>query len=219
MPAQVFVIAGVNGAGKSSIAGAALLDRNVPYFNPDLAARSLREASPDMTLEAANAHAWEAGRKRLEIALRDELNYAFETTLGAKTIPDMLLAGARRGARIHVWYAGLASVDLHLQRVRSRVTAGGHDIPAHKIRERYDSSRANLIRLMPHLASLRLYDNSTDNDPKAGRAPQPVLLLHMQGGRIVSHIHLGQVPQWAKPLMAGALEPAVMPVRLPDQAD
>ena len=208
MPARIFVVAGVNGAGKSSIGGAAFLQRNLPYFNPDLAARSLLQDNPALSIAQANAHAWELGRRGLERALREDGNFAFETTLGASTIPDMLLAGSRAGAAIHVWYAGLESVELHLQRVRSRVAAGGHDIPEQKVRERYMSSRANLVRLLPHLASLRLYDNSVENDPKVGRPPRPTLLLHLQSRQVVSHAPLDRVPQWAKPIFAAALQPA-----------
>ncbi|MEJ8850987.1 zeta toxin family protein [Variovorax rhizosphaerae] len=206
MPANIYVLAGVNGAGKSSIGGAALQARNIPYFNPDLAARTLQDANPNLSLEAANGHAWEYGRKGLERALKEGGNYAFETTLGANTIPDMLLAGARAGAQVHVWYAGLSSPERHIQRVKDRVTAGGHAIPEHKIRERYVSSRANLVKLMPYLASLRVYDNSAEGDPKAGKAPKPVLLLHMEAGRIVTHVALKQVPQWAKAILVVAFE-------------
>jgi predicted ABC-type ATPase len=213
MAARIFVLAGVNGAGKSSIGGAALQARKVPCFNPDLAARTLLEANPSLTQEAANAQAWEMGRAGLERALAEGLNFAFETTLGARTLPDMLLAGARQGAQVHVWYAGLASPEKHIARVKERVIAGGHDIPEDKVRARYVSSRANLIRLLPHLASLRVYDNSIDGDPKAGVRPQPVLVLYLEGGQIVSHIALDQVPQWAKPVVAAALTLRASPAR------
>ncbi len=205
MPASVFALAGVNGAGKSSIGGAALLARSAAYFNPDLAARDLLASNPGLSLEQANGLAWETGRRGLAQALQQGTNFAFETTLGASTIPDLLLAGARQGARVHVWYAGLASPELHLRRVRERVQAGGHDIPEERIRARYDSSRANLIRLLPHLASLRVCDNGIEADPKAGQAPRPVLLLQMASGRLVAHIALGQVPEWAKPILTAAL--------------
>lgn len=142
------------------------------------------------------------GRQGLEKALQEGLNFAFETTLGANTIPNMLLAGAQGGAQVHIWYAGLSSPDLHIQRVRQRVQAGGHDIPEDKIRARYASSRANLIKLLPYLMSLRVYDNSAEADPKAGQRPQPKLLLHFEGGRIVTHTALEQMPQWAKPILA-----------------
>jgi predicted ABC-type ATPase len=204
MAARIFVLAGVNGAGKSSIGGAALQARKVPYFNPDLAARSLREGHPALTQDAANAHAWELGRAGLERALTEGLNFAFETTLGARTLPDMLLSGARKGAQIHIWYAGLESPEKHIQRVQERVLAGGHPIPEDRIRARYISSRANLIRLLPHLASLRVYDNSIDADPKAGIPPQPTLLLHMEARHVMAHIGLDAVPQWAKPVLAAA---------------
>lgn len=208
MPARIHVLAGVNGAGKSSIGGAALRESGIPPFDPDVAARTLMAVNPGLTLESANSHAWELGRKGLQRALADETNFAFETTLGAHTIPDMLLAGARNGAQVHVWYAGLASPELHLERIRARVAAGGHDIPEARVRARYESSRANLIRLLPWLASLRLYDNSADNDPKVGRRPQPVPLLHMQAGSIVAHVALGTVPQWAKAILAAAFDVA-----------
>lgn len=205
MPARIHVLAGVNGAGKSSIGGAALQQHGVPYFNPDLAARDLLKVNPGLDLVAANGKAWEIGRGMLERALREGLNYAFETTLGAATITGMLIDGAARGARIHVWYAGLVSPELHLKRVRERVASGGHDIPEPKIRERYMTSRANLIRLLPVLASLRVYDNSAEGDPKAGKAPKPVLLLQMAEARIVTLAPLDQVPDWAKPIVAAAV--------------
>ncbi|SHH06761.1 ZTL protein [Pollutimonas bauzanensis] len=211
MPGRIFVLAGVNGAGKSSIGGAALQARGVSYYNPDLAARTVLQSNPGMALEAANAQAWQLGRDGLQCALGEGLNFAFETTLGASTITDMLLAGARDGAQVHIWYAGLSNPDLHIQRVRERVAAGGHDIPGQKIRERFDSSRANLIKLLPCPASLRVYDNSVQGDPKKGVRPQPVLLLHMQEARIVSHVALSEVPEWAKPIMAVAFDRPAAP--------
>lgn len=206
MPARIFVLAGVNGAGKSSVGGAALLASKVDYFNPDLAARTLLRDQPGLDPQDANAHAWAQGRMGLERALHEGGNFAFETTLGASTLPDMLLAGARQSAMVHVWYAGLASPELHIRRVQERVAAGGHAIAEQKIRTRYSSSRANLIRLMPYLASLRVYDNSTEANPRTGQQPRPLLLLHMLQARIVSLVALDQVPQWAKPILAAALE-------------
>ena len=163
------------------------------------------DANPGLTAEEANARAWEFGRKGLERALAQGRNFAFETTLGARTIPQMLADGARQGAQVRLWYAGLASPELHVARVRWRVAAGGHDIPEAKIREPYETSRSNLIRLLPLLASLRDYDNSAAGDPKAGRKPQPRLLLHIENGQVVGHVALNQVPQWAKPITAAAL--------------
>ena len=90
-------------------------------------------------------------------------DYAFETTLGANTIPA-LLRDACEQHEVSIWFCGLENVELHLQRVAERVEAGGHDIPEAKIRQRFDSSRLNLIELLPHLTTLHVYDNSRPAD-------------------------------------------------------
>ena len=199
------MLAGVNGAGKSSLGGVAFQASGAEFFNPDVAAARLREQQPALSAEQANGLAWTLGRRGLERALADGLTYAFETTLGGNSIARLLLDGARNGAEVHVWFAGLATPELHLKRIAARVAAGGHDIPETKVRERFDASRSNLVKLMLHLASLRVYDNSVEADPRAGRKPQPVLLLQMQAGRVVTHAPLRTVPAWAKPLLAAAL--------------
>jgi predicted ABC-type ATPase len=99
----------------------------------------------------------------------------------------------------------LSSPELHIARVRSRVARGGHDIPEAKIRERYDHSRLNLIRLLPNLTELRVYDNSEEADPQAGVAPEPALILHLARAMIVSSCKLTDTPQWAKPILRAAL--------------
>ncbi|MGH8574211.1 MAG: hypothetical protein ACREX8_16790 [Gammaproteobacteria bacterium] len=68
--------------------------------------------------------------------MASRLDFAFETTLGANTIPRLLAEAASQGIEVHVWYAGLSSPELHIERVRSRVRKGGHDIPEADIRRR-----------------------------------------------------------------------------------
>ncbi len=201
----IFVLAGVNGSGKSSVGGATITARDVYFYNPDTAARELRKIHPNMTQPTVNGHAWTLGRDMLEKAINNRETYAFETTLGGNTITRLLIKAAEEGMQVKLWYAGLETVELNLARVKARVQQGGHDIPEADIRKRWDSSRRNLISLLPHLHSLRLYDNSVEADPKLGNAPQPELLLHMEAGAVVGPINLAGAPEWAKPMIAGAL--------------
>lgn len=200
----IYVLAGVNGSGKSSIGGAAIIARGVDYYNPDIAAQELRKIHPNMTQTIANSHAWSLGREMLEKAIAREETFAFETTLGGNTIARLLIQAAEAGLKVKIWYAGLDSVELNLARVEARVADGGHDIPEADIRKRWDSSRRNLIKLLPHLHALRLYDNSAEADPKQGNAPQPKLLLYLEAGKIVQPEDLAGAPEWAKPIIAGA---------------
>ncbi len=66
-------------------------------------------------------------------------------------------------------------------------------------------SRRNLIRLLPHLTELMVWDNSTEADIATG-APAPVLLLHLRDGKILAPKKLAPTPEWAKPIVAAALK-------------
>jgi predicted ABC-type ATPase len=202
----IYVLAGVNGAGKSSVGGAVFAEAGLEFFNPDIAAREAVQASPGMTQEEANAWAWQEGRRLLETSILTAQDFAFETTLGGNTITRLLEEATAAGIEVRVWYVGLESVELHIERVRSRVAQGGHNIPEEKIRERYDRSRWNLLELLPKLAELKLFDNTAEGDPQKGQAPEPKLLLHFVRGRIVSSYDLLQMPEWAKPILQAAFE-------------
>jgi len=201
----IAVLAGVNGAGKSSVAGGFLLKEGDTFFNPDTVAQQIRNLHPDIPLAMANAHAWQIGKALLEQAIAGGRDYRFETTLGGRSIAQLLQQAARAGHRLHIWFCGLSSPDLHLKRVRSRVAHGGHDIPEEKIRERWNRSRENLIRLLPLIDHLRVYDNSAEADPAEGQRPRPVLLLEMQRGKITAPADLSGSPDWAQPIIAAAI--------------
>jgi predicted ABC-type ATPase len=210
------VLAGVNGAGKSSIGGAAIRSFGGEYYNPDEAARRLMSARPGLKQSEANGAAWHQGRRLLERAIAERLDFALETTLGGNTLAKLLALAADKGAEVHVLYIGLASPELHIARVRARVRAGGHAIPEEDIRRRYEHSRLNLVHLLPKLASLRVYDNSADADPAKGRAPQPLLVLHMENGKIRNPNDLAGAPDWAKAIVAAAVKLSLRPAHESD---
>ena len=204
----LYVLAGVNGAGKSSIGGHLLREAGLGWFNPDTFARELIAATGcDQT--NANGQAWHEGMRRLDTALASGHSYAFETTLGGDTVAQKILDAARSHDAL-MWFCGLDSPEHHIARVHARVTAGGHDIPEARIRERYPRAQLNLIALMPHLAHLQVWDNSADAAP--GEAvPDPVLVLEMENGRLrwpasEDAEQLARTPDWAKSLMGAALE-------------
>lgn len=204
---EILVLAGVNGAGKSSVIGARLAANDIDWFNPDEYTRGLiaHGSSPG----EANARAWEYGRERLEEAIRTRVDFAFETTLGGKTISSLL----RRAAAthdVHVLYVGLASIDLHLQRVALRVSRGGHPIPEQKVRERWQASRANLCRLVPVLASLQVFDNSVTVLPGA-EVPPPIIVIDYERGKPPYPApddldRLAPVPEWSKCILEAVFQ-------------
>ncbi|GHU03414.1 hypothetical protein FACS1894158_01790 [Betaproteobacteria bacterium] len=204
----LFVLAGVNGAGKSSIGGNLLEREGVSWFNPDTFARELAAAS-GCNQKTANALAWTEGMRRLDAAIAGGYSHAFETTLGGNTVAQKILAASQTHDAM-IWFCGLASPEQHIARVRARVDAGGHNIPEAKIRERYPLAQLNLIALMPRLTHLQVYDNSAEASP--GEAvPDPVRVLQMEAGRLIwpppdDTAALQNTPEWAKALTEAALD-------------
>lgn len=199
------VLSGVNGAGKSSIGEQYIDTKSGSLFNPDTIAKKIRQLHPDIAPHLANAHAWQIGKSLLEQAISEKRDYRFETTLGGNTIPALLKKAARSGHRLHVWFCGLESADLHIRRVRARVASGGHDIPEEKIRERWTRSRENLIHLLPFIYHLRVFDNSPQADPAQQIGPSPKQVLEMKESKIIAPADLTRAPEWAQPIMAAAI--------------
>jgi predicted ABC-type ATPase len=209
--ASIHVLAGTNGAGKSSVAGALVRARGGEYFNPDEATLRILEANPGIARGRANSEAWHQGKRLLRRAIDERRDFTFETTLGGSTFTRMLEEAARAGFAVRVWYIGLEGADLHVARVRARAAAGGHDIPEARIRERYVRSRENLVRLLPHLAELVVFDNSEEGDPARGVPPRPRLILHLRDGKLVQACALTEVPGWTKPIFVAAAGPHLAP--------
>jgi len=126
----LYVLAGVNGAGKSSIGGHLLKQVGLTWFNPDTFARELMVAT-GCDQETANARAWQESVRRLDEAIAKGQNHALETTLGGTTVAAKILKAAKTHD-VLVWFCGLSSPELHIARVQARVAAGGHPIPEEK---------------------------------------------------------------------------------------
>jgi len=201
-PGHIIVAAGPNGAGKSTIVGILLKRWGGAYFNPDEYARNLVKAGH--SLQDANARAWRIGYDGLTRAIDTSRNYAFETTLGGTSITMELMRALALKRRVTILYVGLATPELHIQRVRERVARGGHDIPETRIRERFDHSRENLLRFVGTAADLRVWDNSQQN---ADGLPSPVEVFRVQNGHMIipPPADVSSTVSWAQPLVAKAL--------------
>lgn len=202
------MLAGVNGAGKSSVGGALLAEHGLSWFDPDAMARELIEALQLDPVDA-NARAWQFGVSRLEAAIDQQQPFAFETTLGGRTVAA-LIARAASTHDVAMLYVGLDSVERHLQRVRLRVAHGGHDVAEARVRERWLASRAQLVRLLPLLARLQVFDNSAEAPP-GEPIPDPQCVLELDRGAVLhpdadDAAALAATPAWARPIVQAAFE-------------
>ena len=123
-------------------------------------------------------------------------------SLGGNSITNKLHEAIERGRQVSILYCGLASVELHIERVAARVQRGGHHIPVEKIHQRYETSISNLVALIPVCQQLLVFDNSA---PLRDGKPSPIKLFHLVEDRF-AQIPIPDMPEWAKPLAGSALK-------------
>lgn len=203
----ILVAAGTNGAGKSSIVQPFIEASGGAYYNPDqYAATLIRHGMPPAH---ANALAWARGYQQLCTAVEDGTAYAFETTLGGHSIAYQLMRALAFERRVVILYVGLASLELHLQRIRERVTRGGHDIPEDVVRRRYDDSRRNLLPFIGTRAAIRVWDNSAQTPDGRPTLAKEVFRIENRRLRWPKAFDAEKVPGWTRPLLAQALKLAM----------
>jgi len=160
---NLFIVAGPNGAGKSTYVKRFLPEemRCREFVNADLIAAGLSPFAPETA-------AFEAGRimlRRLrELAHRRE-DFSFETTLSGRAYAPLLRELRRAGYQIRLDFLWTPHLDITRNRVRQRVTKGGHNIPNDVQKRRFHLGIRNLAELYrPLVDNWRLYDN-TGNRP------------------------------------------------------
>ena len=155
---EIFIFGGCNGSGKTTIATNLLNSMsNIEYINADIIASQLNPSD----VEAVAIQASRVMLTRLDALATSGVDFAFETTLAARSFAKFLRECKNRGYQINLVYVWLSSVELAIERVAARVASGGHNIPEATIIRRYNRGRRNFLELyMPIADCWRVYDNS-----------------------------------------------------------
>ena len=156
---NLFIIAGCNGAGKTTASFTIFPDilNCKEFVNADNIAAGI---SP-FNVEGV---AIEAGRimlMRINELLEAHENFALETTLATRSYALLVKKAQKLGYRVTLIYIWLSSPAIALERVAERVKNGGHNIPPDVVVRRYRKGIKNLFKLfMPICDSWILADNS-----------------------------------------------------------
>lgn len=155
---ECHVVAGPNGSGKSTFALNYLPDYagSIEYVNPDLTAQGM---SP-LDINLAALKAGKLTLKRIAGLIEAGVDFGFETTLSGRGHLKLLADARRAGYEIQLYYLWVPSVAMLPSRIRHRVLAGGHDVPAADVKRRYGRSKANLKDYAVLADVLRVFDAS-----------------------------------------------------------
>jgi predicted ABC-type ATPase len=196
---QLWLLAGANGAGKSTFHRLFLEKRGLAMVNADQLARTLCPTDPESASYEAAAQA-EILRNDL---LESGASFCFETVFSHTSKIDFVARAKSLGYRIILVFIHLDSADLNVLRVSQRVMEGGHDVPQDKIRSRLPRTLSNIKQALPLFDESRLLDNSSALDPfrvvaKASAEfveidvqTAPDWALHLLEDRLKSYMSIG----------------------------
>lgn len=156
---NIYIIAGSNGAGKTTFAKRFLpAYAKCPHFvNADLIAQGLSPFEPQI----ASLKAGKLVLQQIREFSDRGISFGFETTLSGKSYVRLLQEIKSKGYNLHLYFLWVPDTKLAIARIKDRVSEGGHNVPDIDVCRRFSRSIANFFNLYkPLLTSWMLFDNS-----------------------------------------------------------
>mgnify|MGYP003608474277 FL=1 len=186
---QLWLLAGGNGAGKSTFFRLFLEPKGIKFINADLIARDLDSENQPMASYKASHLAERLRQKFLE----EGLSFCFETVFSHVSKIDFVARAKSLRYEVILVFIHLDNPELNEARVSQRVSEGGHDVPAEKIYGRLPRTVKNIMKTLPLVDSAFLLDNSTRNHPF-----RQIAVVHLGRKRILCD----DIPAWALSMLS-----------------
>lgn len=194
-PKQLWVLAGGNGAGKSTFYNESLLKKSgMKFINSDMIAEYMDSSN---TEEISYQAAYIADQIREEF-LSKNISFCFETVFSHPSKIDFLARAKAQGYEIILVYIHLDAPALNEARVKQRVSEGGHNVPREKIYSRIPRTMENIATTLQLVDKAKIYDNSLRDKPF-----QEVASISQ--GRVVNSMK--SLPDWAKEILKNIIGP------------
>lgn len=158
---MIWFIAGINGAGKSTLASNPYVRRELGGYviNPDEVAR-LIAFNARIEYRLANLAAAEITEGEVfDADAVSDKPLAIETVLSSDKFLPVLEIAESRAIEIGLVFVALKNVEMSLNRIRTRVLAGLHDVPEDRVRQRWPRTLANLKAWAPRVDKLWVFSN------------------------------------------------------------
>jgi predicted ABC-type ATPase len=182
---QLWLLAGGNGAGKSTFYNLYLAKHGIKFVNADLIAKEIgSENQEELSYNAAIL----AAHIREEL-ITQGVSFCFETVFSHESKIDFVAQAKAYGYKVVVVYIHLFDSSLNEARVKQRVSEGGHNVPTEKIHSRIPRTMKNIKTALPLADEARILDNSSKDDPFRQ-------IIVMKSGNY--EVKENPLPEWAK---------------------
>lgn len=183
---ELHVVAGPNGIGKTSIFED-LVPAGIDYINADSIAKTIREKAGGLNVQdLANQEASLLFFQKV----KEQKSFSIETNLCDVETYKSFQGLQAIGYKVFVYFLAVDSVDVCINRVKLRVSQGGHNVNPDVIKERYAKGIALLKHYKNFPDSLILLDNG-----KGYYTPQALL------NKGVIQMKVEPMQSWAKSIV------------------
>jgi len=159
----LIVLAGSNGAGKTTFFELYLERIGLPFVNADRIAQFLEPSHPGQVAYQAAKLADEARRELLKRGLSFCMETVFSDPVGDKI--QFLKEAQSAGYSVIGVFITLSDPALSIARVVQRVGRGGHDVPDDKLASRFERTARNIQAALRFVDVGLLIDNSSAETP------------------------------------------------------
>ncbi|WP_428354700.1 zeta toxin family protein [Methyloprofundus sp.] len=189
---QLWLLAGGNGAGKSTFYRTQLEPLGLPFINADILAELLSPEQPEQ-------HSYEAAKIAEEMRmqlLHQGRSFCFESVFSHPSKIDFASQAKMMGYEVILVFIHLDTISLNHARVAQRVSEGGHTVPEDKVSSRIPRTLQNIKQTLALCNRVYLLNNSSFDSPFQQ-------IAEIQNGQITIQVDL--LPEWAKILLADYL--------------
>lgn len=175
---NLYIIAGCNGAGKTTASFTLLPDilHCREFINADEIARGLSPLNP----EAVAVQAGKLMVKRFDELLNEGVDFSVETTLATKSYLRKIARAKAQDYRVTLLFFSLASPEIAQQRVAYRVKEGGHNIPSETILRRYKMGLSYLFDVYLSVVDKALIFDNSSNHPQLIAEQEKTLHIYQE---------------------------------------
>ncbi len=157
---QLWVLAGGNGAGKTTFYTHYLAKHGIKFVNADLIAKTIDPDHPeDLSYEAATL----AADMRKDLIAKG-VSFCFETVFSHESKIDFIATAKAYGYKVILVYIHLLDPSLNEARVYQRTLEGGHAVPAEKIHSRIPRTMENVKTALALVDEAWMLDNSYEKN-------------------------------------------------------
>ena len=188
---KLWIIAGCNGAGKSSFSKAFFKGNLIPFDYDQHFLKIYKKLQPsDIQDKMAHNLAFKELQRQIDQAILEKRDFCYETNFNSTPLhwPQIFKTN---GYELHLIYFVLNSIQEAKRRVAIRVENGGHFVPDREIQKRYFAGFQNLDNYFELFNSLDVYNCSYYKQ-------EPKYCFSLEKGEVIL---CEEFPEFLKPLI------------------